>query len=57
MDFHFLTPEVMGYLRLVYHAGGGGWPKISAPMAPMNMKLYMLVVFGLLLEYKIKVKF
>ena len=37
-----LTPEVMGCLRLVYHGGGG--PKITAPM---DMKLYILVVFGL----------
>ena len=45
-----LIPEVMGCLRLIYH-GGRGWipfpPKISAPMAPMDMKLYMYVVFGL----------
>ena len=44
-----LTPKTMGCLRLVYH--GGGWipppPKISAPMAPTDMKFCMLVVFGL----------
>ena len=46
----FLTPKAMGCLRLVYHRGGMDSipsPKISAPMAPMDMKLYMLVVFGL----------
>ena len=40
---YILTPKAMGCLRLVYHGGG----HISAPMAPMDMKLYMLVVFGL----------
>ena len=50
----------MGGLRLVYHGGVDSTPppKISAPMAPMDMKLYMLEVFGLyFLEYNIKVKF
>ena len=46
-----LTPEVMGCLRLVYHGGGvdSTPPNISAPMAPMDMKLYILEVFGLYL--------
>ena len=45
-----LTPKTMGCLRLVYHGGGVDSPpppKISAPMAPTDMKFYMLVVFGL----------
>ena len=44
-----LTPKFMGCLRLVYHGGVDSPPppKISAPMAPTDMKFYMLVVFGL----------
>ena len=44
-----LTPEVMGCLGLVYHGGGvdSTLPKISAALAPMELKLYMLAVFGL----------
>ena len=46
-----LTPKAIGCLRLVYHRGGV-WispppPKISALMAPMDIKFCMLVVFGL----------
>ena len=50
MNLVALAPKAMGCLRLVYQ--GGGWispppAKISAPMAPMDMKLYMHVLFGL----------
>ena len=44
-----LTPKAMGCFRLVYH-GGGCFPpptKISGPIAPRNVKLFMHVVFGL----------
>ena len=37
-----LTPKAMGCLRLVYHGGmipPAPPPKISAPVAPMDMKL------------------
>ena len=51
----------MCYLTHKYHGGGRTppHPKILAPMAPMNMKLYMHVVliWPIFSEYNIKVRF